>query len=305
VTSQAVARHCDILAVGEVLWDIFPEQNVLGGAPANLAFHCKKFGSEPWVLSRVGQDQLGDDIFREFSQRGLNTCLVQRDNLRSTGTVQVTTSSAGENAFNICEDVAWDYIDPSERASHLARNTALFYFGCTAQRAPTSRMTIRTLGAAVGKGRWVVFDPNVRDTDGLGEILSESLRLANALKINADELTIISQQFGLTGSHEALTRKLVERFDLEALALTLGESGSLLYRDGRWHEQGGESLLVRDTVGAGDAFCAAWCIGLIAGAPLEVIGESAAHLASRVCEHVGATPDLPADAYRLPCPVSM
>jgi fructokinase len=283
-----------ILAIGEILWDLLPSGKQLGGAPANFAYHAHALGAESRVVSRVGDDPLGREIRDRLRALGLATDGVGVDTVAPTGTVSVELAADGQPRFTIHENVAWDRLVADEASLAFVAQADAVCFGSLAQRSEPSRNCIRKLVTVAPAAALRVFDINLRQHFYSREIVEESLRLANALKLNDAELPVLAAMFGLGGGVREQLAVLAERFSLRAVALTRGARGSLLLANGDWSEHAGLIVKVVDSVGAGDAFTAAMALGLLAGRPLDGINRRANEVAAYVCSQPGATPVLPA-----------
>lgn len=278
-----------------MLWDLLPTGPQLGGAPANFAYHARALGAEASVITRVGNDDHGREVIRRFHELGLPEPPVQVDIARPTGTARVELSGDGLAHFTIQEDVAWDHVSSAPAALAAARSANAICFGSLAQRCETSRNSIRQLVAATSPDALRVFDINLRQKFYTREIVEQSLQLANVLKLNDDELPILSEMFQLAGSTRRQIEQLVERFSLHVVAFTRGANGSLLFRDGQWSDCPSRRVEVVDTVGAGDSFTAAMVLGLLRNMDLDEINNIANEVARYVCSQPGATPALPAE----------
>ena len=282
-----------IVALGEILWDLLPSGAILGGAPANFAFHARALGAETTLVSRVGDDEAGQEILRRLALAGIPGDTVQIDPERPTGTVSVELSPDGQPSYIIHEKVAWDAIAADDTGLVACRQAHAVCFGTLAQRAADSHSTIQSFVAATPSTALRIFDLNLRQSFFSRELIETSLGLANALKLNDTELVELAQLFGLSGNEDAQLHTLAQRFDLQWIALTRGAEGSvLLSRDGQ-AEGRGPAVTVRDTIGAGDSFTAALAHGFLAGWPLEKINRLANEVAAFVCSQSGATPVLP------------
>ena len=284
-----------ILALGEVLWDLLPTGPVLGGAPANFACHTRALGADTTLVSRVGDDERGREILRHLDAKALPLSAVQIDLQRPTGTVSVELATDGQPQYIIHEGVAWDAIEATDSALATAQAADAVCFGSLAQRAAISRGSIQHLVSASKAGAWRVFDINLRQSFYSPELIESSLDLANVLKLNDAELPVLAEMFAIAADVEALA----VRFDLRAVALTRGGTGSVLWADGQRSEHPGIATTVRDTIGAGDSFTAALTLGLLAGHPLDRINDHANRVAAYVCSQSGATPPLPPDLLSL------
>jgi fructokinase len=283
----------EILAVGEVLWDLLPSGKQLGGAPANFTYHCRSLGADAHLVTRVGDDDLGRELLDRFGLLGLPTDSVQVDRSYATGTVAVELAHDGQPRFNIREDVAWDWIAAEESAlARVARADAVC-FGSLAQRSEPARASVRSIVSAARPGALRLLDVNLRPPFVDRDVIEGSLRLANALKLNDQELPELAALLGLPAGVRGSIAKLADRFELSLVALTRGKGGALLLADGVWSDDPGRPVAVSDTIGAGDSFTAALVVGRLAGCPLDEINRHANEVAAFVCTCPGGTPTLP------------
>jgi fructokinase len=284
-----------IVALGEVLWDLLPTGRMLGGAPANFAFHARALGAEAHLISRVGDDELGQEIVRRLTAKAIPVEDVQVDPVAPTGTVSVELNGDGQPFYVIHERTAWDAIAVTPEALALVAGADAVCFGSLGQRSKVSRESIRALVATAPAQVLRIFDINLRQKYFTRDTIEVSLELANVLKLNDAELPVLEEMFGLGGEAQEQIVALAHRFSLRAVALTLGGRGSLLLVDGVLSDHAGVQTEVRDTIGAGDAFTAVLCLGLLAGWEPDRINERANRVAAFVCSQAGATPELPED----------
>ena len=125
-----------IVAFGEVVWDILPNEKILGGTPSNMVFRCNSFKEEGFLLSRVGDDELGNAALVRLKELGISDENVQIDSEFSTGTVTITFDEYNEANFHVTPDVAFDHIEFSAEALKLARNADCLFYGLLPQRFP-------------------------------------------------------------------------------------------------------------------------------------------------------------------------
>ena len=281
-----------VIGIGEVLWDLLPAGRQLGGAPANFAYHAGALGAQAGMVTRVGRDALGQEILCRLEQLRLPANLVQVDETSPTGTVTVELAGEGVPNFTIHEHVAWDHLQLTDAALATARTADARCFGSLAQRAEPSRGTIQHLLRQSSPTALRIFDINLRQHFYSRTVIEPSLQLANVLKLNDSELSVLATLFELKGDPQSQLTALARHFDLRVVALTLGSQGSLLYQDGHWSKCRTRSVRVEDTVGAGDAFTAALALGLLRQMDLEAINLAANEVASCVCSCAGATPPL-------------
>ena len=288
-----------IFGIGEVLWDLLPRGRQLGGAPANFAFHARSLGLEATVISCVGEDELGREILSRLQELQVPVDSVTRNMELPTGTVSVMLDGRGVPHYTIHEPVAWDRIQPTPNTVENVRRAEAVCFGSLAQRGRTSREAIQELVSVAPETALRVFDINLRQEFYSREVIEQSLRLANVLKLNDSELPVLAAMFELAGSVREQLSQLVKRFELQTVALTCGEKGSLLHHHGCWSECSVRPVKVVDTVGAGDAFTAALVNGLLRGIDLDRINSAANEVARHICASAGATPRLPDELHQL------
>lgn len=285
----------NIIAIGELLWDVFPDQQRLGGASANFAIHCAQLSGDNHtvaLVSAVGEDDLGAAALASINKTKVNTDLLSALP-HPTGQVIVTLDGNGTPSYEIAADVAWDYLPGSDALTKAASRAHAVCFGTLAQRSPVSRAVIQKTVSATSESCLRVLDINLRPTMSDPLIFQQSLEIANVLKLSDEELPVLAQQFALTGDSESLLGKLQQRFDLAAIAYTRGEHGAVLIRGDEISHCPGLPTSVIDTVGAGDAFTAALVLGLLEKRSLDEINERACKIAAFVCSQNGATPKVP------------
>lgn len=283
-----------IVGMGEALWDILPEGKKIGGAPANFAYHVSHFGLESCVVSAVGNDDLGREILDSFKEKKLQ-CLIETVPY-PTGTVQVEVDGAGVPQYRIKENVAWDNIPFTGKLEALARRTCAVCFGSLAQRSAVSRETISRFIDAMPKSKdtLIVFDANLRQEFFSKDILDQSIKRCNILKINDEELVIISRLLNIseTGFQDRC-ETLLRRYGLKLLILTCGVNGSFVFLPAGTMFFDTPKVEVADTVGAGDSFTATFIAGLLKGVPVAEAHQRAVEVSAFVCTRQGAMPALP------------
>jgi fructokinase len=283
-----------VVGLGEALWDVLPDGDHFGGAPANVALHAAALGAESWLVSAVGQDARGDAALARLDAAGVRRDTVARLADHPTGVVRVTLDAAGHPVYDIATESAWDYLPWSVAVQQVAQRADAVAFGSLAQRSPTSRATIRRAVAATRSASWRLFDVNLRQSYYDADVLVESMELANAAKLNEEELPVVARLCGLAETTPVdQLRALCKRFDLRLAALTRGPCGSVLATPDRVCESPAAPTVVADTVGAGDAFTATLLIGILAGRTLDEVSRRANAVAAYVCSQPGATPPIP------------
>lgn len=280
-----------VVGLGEILWDIFPERKVLGGAPANFAYHVSQFGFNGYAVSAIGEDLLGKEILENLEQKGLNYLIDKT--AYPTGTVQVTLEKDGIPHYKILENVAWDNIPFTERTENLAKNTRTACFGSLAQRNDVSRTTIRKYLEAMPKDSLKIFDINLRQNFYNKELIHESLKLANMLKINDEEILVVADLYGWSGEEQDICKRLLNEYKLDIIILTKGTEGSFVFTPRQTSSLPTPKVHVADTVGAGDSFTAAFVAAYMHGERIEDAHRLAVEVSAYVCQQHGAMPKLP------------
>ena len=281
-----------VVGLGEVLWDVLPEGKKLGGAPANFAYHVSQFGYDTMAVSAVGKDELGDETLEALNEKQLNFCMPRVD--YPTGTVQVTLDDEGVPTYVIREGVAWDNIPFTAELEDLAHHTSAVCFGSLAQRSPESRATIQAFLKALPENALKIFDINLRQNFYTRDLLVESMKACNILKINDEELVVLGRLLEISGLEmQNNCWLLLGKFDLDALVLTCGVNGSYVFTKGHVSYLETPKVEVADTVGAGDSFTAAFVAGWLSSKPIEEIHRAAVETSAFVCTSHGAMPVLP------------
>lgn len=283
-----------IVGIGEALWDCLPEGRKIGGAPANFAFHAGQFGFQSLAVSAIGNDELGDEILEELNQRNLCHLLERVD--FPTGTVQVSLDEKGIPCYEILEGVAWDNIPYSEKLDEIARNCQVVCFGSLAQRNEVSRETINRFIDAMpeSEGSLKVFDINLRQNFYDEEIITSSLKKCNVLKLNDEELVIVSRMFGYPElSQSEACRRILDAYGLRMLILTCGTDGSYVFTAGETSFHPTPKVEVADTVGAGDSFTGSFIASILKGKSILEAHRRAVEVSAYVCTQNGAMPILP------------
>ena len=282
-----------ILAVGEVVWDVFPTGKRLGGAPVNFAYFAQALGAYGLPVTAIGTDALGDETLEALKLTGLDLSLLQRNDL-PTSRVLVTTDASGVPQYEIVEGVAWDAITFNERILAAFRDADVVCWGSLAQRSAASRESILRLLDAAPAGCLKVFDINLRQSFYSREVLEASLLRADILKLNEDELPVVASLFDIAGDTASVIASLIEKFALREIIFTEGAVQSSVY-----DASGLVSLIptpkvaVIDTVGAGDSFTAAYIMGRLSGLSVADAHSKAVAVSAWTCTQSGAINPLP------------
>lgn len=283
-----------IVGIGEILWDMLPEGKKLGGAPANFAYHAGQSGLNGCVVSAIGNDSAGEEILEHLRIKKLNYNIGQTD--YPTGSVSIHLDEKGVPCYNILRQVAWDNIVYTPELEDIAAHTNAVCFGTLAQREEVSRTTINRFLDQMpdGNKQYKIFDMNLRQDFYTREILTQSLRKCNILKLNDEELAIIRQMFGYPSlDTQSVCNTLRSDYDLEILILTCGVNGSYVFTSEGNSFYETPRIQVRDTVGAGDSFTATFCAALLKNRNLREAHRLAVEVSAYVCTQDGAMPLLP------------
>lgn len=283
-----------IVGMGEALWDVFPEGKKFGGAPANFAYHVSQFGLESYIVSAVGDDELGQEIIDHFHKKNIRHIVETVP--YPTGTVQVELDPNGVPQYEIKENVAWDNIPFTPQLEALAHRTRAISYGSLAQRNEVTRQTINKFIDAMPKNEdtLIIFDVNLRQRFYTKDVLDASMRRCNVLKINDEELVTISRMLGYPGTDlQSKCWILLGRYDLKMLILTCGINGSYVFTPGCVSFQPTPVVEVADTVGAGDSFTAAFIACILRGMSVAEAHARAVRTSAFVCTRPGAMPILP------------
>lgn len=282
-----------VVGIGEILWDLLPDGKQFGGAPANFAFHVQSLGTKSYVVSAVGDDELGNELLTLLTGLGLETKYILRDKNHPTGTVTVKLDEEGMPDYIIHENVAWDYITLTSGMLELARKADAICYGSLSQRSNVSRETITKFIKTSSPNCLRVFDVNIRQSFYNSDVIKNMLELSNVFKLNDDELPIVAQSLCISGGETEILNVLLNKFELKAIALTKGKKGSRFISKYEDSEISIKPIQVADSVGAGDAFTAGIVWGMLNNLPFEKTHEIAGMLASYLCSQKGATPNLP------------
>ena len=295
-THEKLSSRSTIVGLGEVLWDVFSDGERFGGAPANFACAVAKLAqgqAEVCMASGVGRDELGRRAIASLAEHRVDASHVATVE-QPTGTVTVELGRDASASYEFAADTAWDNVLWSNELQQLAERAGAVCFGTLGQRGSVSRQTIQRFLKTMSATSLRVLDVNLRPPFISDDVIIESLRMANVLKLSDEELPIVAELCNRTGTTDVDSmRQLASQYDLSAVALTRGPEGAVILRGDEVVELCGVETVVVDTVGAGDAFAAALVLGLLDDRPLEQIGLDACHVAAFVCSQRGATPMLP------------
>ena len=291
-TNNLDKKYC--VGLGEILFDVLPAGSQLGGAPANFAYHAGQHGLHSVAVSAIGKDALGDEALRLLDEKKLKYVLPVVN--YPTGTVQVSLDAEGVPTYDIKQGVAWDNIPFTDDIKEIAVNCGAVCWGSLAQRSEVSRKTIYEFLDHTPEDCLKIFDINLRQNFYTPEIITESLNRCDVLKINDEELVIISRLFGFPGLDiEDKCKLILEKYHLDMLVLTCGVNGSYVFAPDVKSFQETPKVEVADTVGAGDSLTGTFCASILKGKTIREAHELAVKVSAYVCTQNGAMPEIPAE----------
>ena len=287
------------LAFGEILWDIIEGTPHLGGAPFNVAAHLAQLGGNSFILSAVGSDELGRKALAKANEIGVHTPLVGTVEGKSTGTVDVFLTN-GQPDYTIHEDVAWDYIPYTPDTDTVKKEQwDTLIFGSLALRTAHNIRTITTL-LRHNTFQRIFFDINLRKDYYAKDLFEMGFSLCNVLKLNDDEVNVVSPLlFGKLLTETEFAKEVAQAFQIDIVLITQGGEGAFAYSNNRLYHAKGESITVADTVGAGDSFSAAFLYTLHQRGDLQQALQNACAMGGYVASKTGAIPPYPEAIKRL------
>lgn len=281
-------RDIKVVCFGEILWDNLPSGKKPGGAPMNVAYHLKQLGIESLLISRVGNDDDGNGLLRFLNDIGVQSDFCQMDQAYPTSTVEAIVMEDHDIRYDIRFPVAWDFIQPDDHLIPLVSNAGALVFGSLSSR---NNVTRKTLFGLLEASQYKVLDINLREPYYTPENLTELLTRADLVKLNSDELKIIAK---LTGgsfdTEQENVKQLQDRFRISEVLVTKGIAGASYYNGDRQYDVPSHKVAVKDTVGSGDSFLAAFLAKRCRGNTISESLNYASALAGFVTSHYGACP---------------
>ena len=281
-----------IVSIGEVLWDVIGDKEYLGGAALNFSAHASRLGHDVFFVSAVGKDERGRRVLDRMGELGLSTRFVPQVESYPTGLVTVELNAAGVPKFTLHHPAAYDVpqLTAGDLAELLSPKPDWIYFGTLFQMSPQAKeLTYRLIDSHCGAR--LLYDVNLRKDHSTATLVRELMGRAQVAKLNEDEATSIDQMLGRPSrSLQDFCRDYAKEFGWQAVCVTRGEKGCVMLLNGEYVEAGGFSVHATDTVGAGDAFAAAFIHGLSLEWPAAQIADFANRVAALVATRPGGTP---------------
>lgn len=280
----------NIVCFGEVLWDVFPTHKKIGGAPLNVALRLRSFENQVSIITRIGDDALGKEIKAFTAKHGVNVDDMQVDETLPTGAVNVTLNEKGSATYDINFPRAWDHIALTEAAKKKVQAADAFIFGSLVARDETSRNTLFEL---LKLAKYKILDINLRKPHYTQEVLTHLMKEADFIKFNDEEIFEIAATLGATStSLEHCILFMAEHTQAASICVTKGRHGAILYHEEAFYYNGGYTIIVADTVGAGDSFLAALIDKLLKGTPPQEAIDFASAVGAIVASKEGANPEV-------------
>jgi fructokinase len=277
-----------VVCFGEVLWDVFPAEKVVGGAPMNVAIRLQSLGIESRIISRIGKDGLGTQLVKIIQDNNVDTSLIQIDENLGTGEVLIKLDKAGSATYEIVYPTAWDKIEICKENLNAVSNADAFVFGSLACRDEISRNTLLRLMEAA---KLKVFDMNLRAPYYSIPFITGMMKKSDIIKLNDDELLLVAKDLGSHSDDIKDNIKFISSLtNAGIICVTMGSSGAILYADGKFYSHNGFKVKVEDTVGSGDSFLAAFIFKLLNIADYDDALNYACAIGAIVASKRGANP---------------
>ncbi|WP_343211340.1 carbohydrate kinase family protein [Aquimarina litoralis] len=277
-----------ISCFGEVLWDIFPIHKKIGGAPLNVALRLKTMGIDTTIITRVGIDELGNDISSYIQGKGLPIGTIQKDQVHKTGEVLVTLDEEGTASYEISRPVAWDFIENTEVATKEVATSDAFIYGSLVARNDVSRKTLLEL---LELAKFKILDVNLRPPHYDAALLLELMQKADFIKLNDEELDEICTYFNIQeNTIENQVKAIAKHTETSQICITKGGKGATLFYNNSFYNNTGYTIKVVDTVGAGDSFLGTLISKLIQQIDPQTAIDYACAIGAMVAGSEGANP---------------
>ncbi len=291
-----MAKKLKAVCFGEILYDVFPDKERIGGAPLNVASRLASMGVETEMISKVGNDERGDLLLEYLQNREIKTDNIKKDEQHPTGMVRVNLSSGGSATYEITHPVAWDKIEVSEGMIKAVQQSDAFVFGTLVCRDEVSR---KALFALIPKAKYRVLDFNLRPPHYTADLILELIQHAEFIKFNDDELFEIADMMG--SKYNSLEQNLLfvaVKSKAQSICVTKGSHGAVLMHDKKMYYNSGYKINVKDTVGAGDSFLGTLLAKLLQDVEPQAALDTACAVGALVAGNEGANPEISAETIK-------
>lgn len=279
-----------IVCFGEVLWDVFPTHKKIGGAPLNVALRLKSLGNDVYMISQVGEDEIGEELLTYVKENGVSTDFIAKDATYRTGEVNVTLDAKGSATYEISHPRAWDKIVVTQGMKNIVKSSDAFIFGSLVARDAISKNALLNL---MEVAKYKIFDLNLRPPHYTKELLIELMLKADFIKFNDEELFIVSDF--LDSKYHGLEqniRYIAKKTNTKYICVTKGKFGAVLLFNNTFYYNSGYQVTVKDTVGAGDSFLASLTDQLLRSIDPQSAIDFACAMGALVAQSEGANPKI-------------
>lgn len=288
-----MTKKIKAVCFGEILYDIFPDKERIGGAPLNVASRLSSMGIYTEMISKIGADVEGNELLSYLNSRNIKTVNIVKDEQYDTGIVNVSLSASGSATYEIKYPSAWDKIELTQSMINSVAQSDAFIFGSLVGRDKVSRCTLLEL---IPKAKFRVLDFNLRPPHYSEELLIEFMQHAEFIKLNDDELIEIAEMMG--SKYNSLEQNLffvAGKSNARSICVTKGRHGAVLLHNKKLYYNSGYKVKVKDTVGAGDSFLATLIAKLLQGEDPQSALDQACAMGALIAGKEGANPDISAE----------
>lgn len=280
-----------ILSFGAVLWDIAQNEKHLGGAPLNLTANLKKLGVDSYLYTKLGTDEFGVTAKKEIEKLGIKNSFIQIDESKKTGYAKIVYDESRSATYEFCPEASHEYIEADEELIKKIQSEKFdfFCYGTYCQQGTQTKKTLKKILQSCSFPT-VFCDINIREAYPPKEMIEDSLRFANILKLNDEEVVRLDTLlYKAEQTEEEAIVALKRDYQIDIVCVTKGQDGCTVYdMEGKRLHVTTKPAKAVDTVGAGDAFSAAFIISYSRGKSLQECAEDGNLLGGFVAEHRGA-----------------
>lgn len=276
-----------VVCFGEVLWDILPSGPLPGGAPMNVAYHLKKLGTTPALITKIGLDNYGEKLVNILAESGVSTEFFYVDYEHPTGLVYANLNDHHEVVYDIVFPSAWDFIEWKDELTSVVKDATYFVYGSLTCR---NKVSADTLSQLLEVAKTKVLDINLRPPHYHRTSVEHLLKNADILKMNIAELELITGWFSNFQTTEDRIKLMQDEFKIETLIVTMGGDGAMVNHKGKVHRHSGYKVQVADTIGSGDSFLAGFLHQLLNGSSVDDALQFASGIGAFIATQSGACP---------------
>ena len=269
----------DVLTMGRVGVDLYPEQSgvrladvrtfakFLGGSATNVAVGAARYGHRSAVITKVGDDGFGAYVRQALRGFGVDPRFVGTDRDLRTPVVfiELLPPESPPILFYRQPKAPDMNLTVDDLDLDAIRSARVFWTTGTGLSDEPSRSATLAALRERGRKRFTIHDLDHRPTfwrspEEAGPLARQALGFATVAVGNVDEVTVAIG----SGTPEAQASRLLD-LGLELAIVKLGGDGVLAAWDGGAERVPPIEVEVVNGLGAGDAFGAALCHGLLEG----------------------------------------